>query len=115
MIYHDYKIKEASREDSFLCNLRVDLYNKGSNIGFLLGDFYGLLKEIEKLENIELIKETQRIYDCFEMWFNDYFKINDKVYAEWERRGKPLSIEIQTPLKNYYDEEDRIKSGYYDR
>ena len=115
MAYTDYKIKEVSQEDSFLGDLRVDLYNKGSNVGFLLGDFYGLLKEIEKLENIELIKETQRIYDCFEIWFNDYFKINDKVYTEWEWRGKPLSIEIQTPLKNYHDKEDEVKSEYYDR
>lgn len=117
MVFKDYKVNyNVTPEDTFLYNITEQLHGLGSNVGFVTGDFYGLIEKLKEAGvSKEIITKAEESYKSVEALFGQYFDVQKKVVDEWVRRGKPKSVECQLQEKAISDEKDDIKAEYYDR
>ena len=87
---HDISVKSTD-EKEFVCDLLNKLYNAGSNSGFVLGDFYGLIEKM-KSNNIseDVIAEAEEFYNLLDSYLAVFNKeIYSLVKNKWEELGKP--------------------------
>jgi len=123
MVFNDYEIKEVTPEGEFLFNLKQKTYWHGSSVGFLMGDFYGILVQLGldgndvksdgEIDIKRLKEECNSLYSSMTNWFSEYEKIADSIFDEWERIGKPVALEYQKGIKKRCDEQDAVKSEYH--
>lgn len=119
MVYHNYQIIPVSDEDSFLYEVKENLYGLDSNQPFVLGELYRCIEDVQKIKEVDdkekIKKELLDFYRNLDKFLGEYTHTYNKVNTEWLRRGSPCSLAAQQTLKQKYDEEDRIKEEYLDR
>lgn len=118
MVFNNYQIPDnITEEDEFMYNLMDKLYDAGSNYGFTMGAFTGLIENMKR-KNVpsEIIKEAEKVYENIDSHLAEY---NTDIYKfsleRWNKLGKPLSLAAHQSKKRRLDAEDDYKSEYHDR
>lgn len=114
MYYEEYKVPESvSEQDEFIFNMIDEFYTVGSHTGFVMGEFVGLIEHMKEKElPADIIKEAETVFSAVNGHLSEY---HDSIYGmvkdEWERLGKPLSMEEHLRRKA---EADRYNNNKHD-
>lgn len=114
MYYEEYKVPESvSEQDEFIFNMIDGFYTVRSHTGFVMGEFVGLIEHMK--ENglpADIIKKAETVFSAVNDHLSEYKDIYSMAKAEWERLGKPLSMEEHLRRKAEADRYNNNKQDW---